>query len=78
MGVLSGIDEAKKQISATETAFVGRLASVKLTMSTRSSPPTNYYQLEFEDKPKSLKGSAPTSNEFEYQQTGKDGEKSCF
>ncbi len=73
MGVLTGTDEAQNQISITEIAFVGRLAAVKLTMSTRSIPPINYYQLVFEDNIKSVKGSAPTTNKFSYQQRGKGG-----
>jgi hypothetical protein len=68
MGVLNGIDEAKKEISTAEMAFVGRLASAQLTMSTRSLPSTNYYRVKFEDNIKSLKGTVPTTTEFEFQQ----------
>lgn len=71
MGVLTGIDEAKNQISVSETAFAGRATSVKLTMSTSSMPPTNYYEIIFEDSIKTIKGTAPTSYQFNYQQTGK-------
>ena len=73
MGILTGIDEAKQQISTAEKAFVGRLTSAKITISTRSLPPTNYYQLVFEENMKPMKGSPPTTNEFGYHQTGKGG-----
>jgi hypothetical protein len=68
MGVLNGIVEAKKEISIAEMAFAGRLAFANLTMSTRSLPSTNYYRLKFEDNIKSIKGTVPTTNEFEFQQ----------
>jgi len=68
MGVLNGIDEAKKEISIAEIAFLGRLISAELRMSTRSLPSTNYYRLKFQDNIQSLKGTAPISTEFEYQQ----------
>ena len=68
MNVLNGIDQAKKAISNGEMAFVGRLESAKLTMSTRSIPSTNYYRLKFADDLKTLKGTVPATTEFEYQQ----------
>jgi hypothetical protein len=74
MGVLTGIDEAKKQLSTAQTAFVGRLVSAKIIRSTRSIPPRNYYIIEFEENIKSLNGSVPTTTQFDYSQKGK-GEK---
>lgn len=68
MGVLNGIEQAKTAISNGEMAFVGRLASAKLTMATRSIPSTNYYRLKFEENLKCLKGTVPSTTEFEYQQ----------
>ena len=39
-------------------------------MSTRSLHPTHYYQLQFEDNIKSIKSSAPTTNEFTFSHSG--------
>jgi hypothetical protein len=77
MGVLTGIDETKKQLSTAQTAFVGRLVSAKVIRSTRSIPPRNDYIIEFEENIKSLKGSVPTTTQFDYSQMGK-GEKSLY
>ncbi len=33
-------------------------------------PPTNYYKLKFEGQTKSLRGSVPTTNKFDYRQIG--------
>ncbi len=46
---------------------------IKSIISTHSLPLTNSYKFEFEDNIKSLKGSVPTTNEFDYHQQGGGG-----